>query len=420
MPWTTAVSMVTTPITKTFGKAVSMLPVLPWYVWAGVASGLLILLGSRVAGAATAPALPGRPSGAPPLLKMGSTGPWVIYLQGLLGVPQTGTFDQATDKAVRDYQTANAPPADGLVGGGTWTALGVTGSAPPSGGGGGPSPQPQPQPQPQPGPSTPPAPTVGNPFGLAPTIAEREGQILQYVADGAYHHEWQPLDYTTKDGHHVHLEVSRRAFALSNGPGTRTTINVSMRTAQKIADMIGGSIPTTRILDEVWKAAGSGGTRLGVLNKSWNTDNPVTGEHTDRMYEQSNDIAAHLAQKGDQGGFVANEGKDWALTRHFWDFPVGLGPTSAKGSIHNAANFGWYMAGSSSHSPGGEPVIQSIGTTHGLGFTDYSQLARFIRLGSLTIDGVPWDWGAALADPTVSAYIQDEGGTIPSPRHPDL
>ena len=168
---------------------------------------------------------------------------------------------------------------------------------------------------------------------------------------------------------------------------------------------------------ERWTKGGSLTSGIaGMFGDS--ADSPVTGGKTARMIEQSAKVENKVA--GD-GGLVANEGKDWVITRRFWPPPQGVG--SGGKPYSNSANFGWYYGKEypgSGHSPGGQSVVQSIGMVHDMNHADYSQLLRFVRPNSLTIDGVPWGWAEALADPTVSKYIQDEGGTVPSPRHPDL
>src|SRR5205823_14358794 len=60
-----------------------------------------------------------------PTLRKGDTSPdgWVEYLQELLGLPPTGTFDQATEVAVKKYQADNNLMADGIVGNQTWASL---------------------------------------------------------------------------------------------------------------------------------------------------------------------------------------------------------------------------------------------------------------------------------------------------------
>ena len=57
------------------------------------------------------------------LLKTGTTGKLVTYLQKKLNVEQTGTFDAPTDAAVRKFQTDKGLVADGVVGGNTWTQI---------------------------------------------------------------------------------------------------------------------------------------------------------------------------------------------------------------------------------------------------------------------------------------------------------
>lgn len=69
-----------------------------------------------------------RPSGAAqgdpyPEIKIGAMGDAVSKAQGLLGLPVTGTFDQAMDAAVRAYQAARGLGVDGEIGVNTWGAL---------------------------------------------------------------------------------------------------------------------------------------------------------------------------------------------------------------------------------------------------------------------------------------------------------
>src|SRR5262249_20332444 len=156
--------------------------------------------------------------------------------------------------------------------------------------------QPAPKPQPAPEPSQPGPTTSGNPFGLSEGIAEREGQMLAHIADGNTEHQWWPLDYDTPDGHHVHVLVSRRAFALNNGTD-RLIIATTYKTAQKVADMIDGALLTTRLSDEIAKQAKASGTF--VLNsagvppsQNWVADG--TMGKTSRIYDQNNFLAKKI------------------------------------------------------------------------------------------------------------------------------
>lgn len=395
-------------VAGTARRALSMLPSLPWYAWGGAAGlGAAAFLATRSAVAAAQEAPAERPPGSPPTLKEGASGPWVLYLQSRIGADRTGVLDAATLQAVKEFQASRGLAADGVVGPATWGALGEEVSAQP-----GPPAGPPPPAAPKPSePAPAPKPSPGNSFGLPDTIAAREALILQLVAQGRYEHEFVPLKWTSK-GREITVFVSRRALALRDGPD-RLVVSVSLDAAQKIADQLGAQLLTTRVADEVWNQAAK---RLGVLaHPQWVSDETMAS--TKRMIEQSALIDSKVA---DAGGLVANEGKDWVITRRFWLPPQGTGvekPHGVPGSRHNSANFGWY--GGTSKSPGGVAVTQSVGLVHDRSHADYSQLWRGMLPGVI-VDGVPMTAASVLADPTLSYLLNDEGGTVPAARHPDL
>lgn len=57
------------------------------------------------------------------MLRRGSTGPSVRYLQGKLGIVADGDFGRQTENAVIDFQTRHGLRPDGLVGPATWGRL---------------------------------------------------------------------------------------------------------------------------------------------------------------------------------------------------------------------------------------------------------------------------------------------------------
>lgn len=62
-----------------------------------------------------------------PLLKRGSKGSTVSFVQSLVGaVPVDGDFGPITEGCVKDYQRRKGLKVDGIVGGGTWTSLVTT------------------------------------------------------------------------------------------------------------------------------------------------------------------------------------------------------------------------------------------------------------------------------------------------------
>ena len=59
------------------------------------------------------------------LLKEGSRGENVKTDQEVLGLGADGIFGKGTERAVKDFQSLNCLNSDGLVGGGTWAAMGL-------------------------------------------------------------------------------------------------------------------------------------------------------------------------------------------------------------------------------------------------------------------------------------------------------
>ncbi len=64
-----------------------------------------------------------------PIVREGSDGDWVAYMQGLLDAqghapgPLDGVFGPRTEASVRSFQEANGCKVDGIVGPETWGAL---------------------------------------------------------------------------------------------------------------------------------------------------------------------------------------------------------------------------------------------------------------------------------------------------------
>lgn len=382
----------------------------PWYLWGLAAAAAIALLAGRAAAAPpSGPAAPApRPPGSPPVLKKGSSGPWVSYLQSLLGVQQTAAFDAATDESVRAYQKSKGLGVDGVVGGQTWGSLGVSGSPAPS------APKPAaPKPAAPSGGSgdviaaPPPDPSSASGGGmLSDDLGASEAQILAEVAAGNVLHTFRPIQWTDK-GHTVKVWVSRRPLALkgtwsAGGKSTARLIpSVTFTAHQKIADMFNAYMLTRKVSDKAYEQAD---LKLAPTNTNWSQDGSMAKSH--RMVEQSNLIEAKVAG---HGGLTANEGKDWVLTRRYWTGDST--PEGTKGSKHNGANYGYYLG------PG--KVIQNIGMAHGKNHRDYSQLVRLMQ-PTVEIDGVPHGIAEVLADPDLVGLLSDEQGTFPQARHPDL
>jgi hypothetical protein len=76
----------------------------------------------------TAPAasvIPASDGAGRPTLRRGATGDLVSQVQTTLNVAVTGTFDGATEAAIRQFQRDNGLVPDGIIGPRTWASLGI-------------------------------------------------------------------------------------------------------------------------------------------------------------------------------------------------------------------------------------------------------------------------------------------------------
>lgn len=389
------------------------LPKVPWYVWAGGAGAALAFLGVSSAHASPETALPGgKYSGPTPTIKLGATGDAVRGWQSLVGAPQTGLFDAATDAATKAFQSAHGLTSDGIVGPKTWGAmLGIPALSP------GPNVQPPKVSTPAAQPTAPaPGPVSlsgGGSFGatMPTSIAGGDAAIIAAVRDGFGNIQWSTVT-SERNGHTGIFTVMRRA--LSIGPDSdRFIVSMSFNGAQGVAQQIGARMLTSKLADLIWQQAS---LRVGVLNHSnWVQDGTMGNQA--RMREQS---ALLQAKTGNAGGLIANEGKHWVVTARNWTPPQGTGVEKPQGSLssrHNGANYGWYADNATSVGPGGLKVFQSVGLAHDRNHRDYSQLV-VLAMNPCIVDGFPTTLDAVIRDPVLSALISDEG-PLPAMTHPD-
>jgi len=75
--------------------------------------------------APAAPVIPASDGAGRPTLRRGATDALVSQVQTKLNVPVTGTFDGATEAAVRQFQRDKGLVPDGIIGPRTWASLGI-------------------------------------------------------------------------------------------------------------------------------------------------------------------------------------------------------------------------------------------------------------------------------------------------------
>lgn len=211
--------------------------------------------------------------------------------------------------------------------------------------------------------------------------------VLGAIADNRFEHVFVSLTIQVGD-HQGVFSVSQDALKID---GVR--IDVSAVIQQHIADMIGASLITPKIFDQMW--AQRAVTLLPCTQ-------PITSSAAG-MVSHSACIDKKLAAAGgaSPGGIVQTVGKTWVL--------------SNKLSTSVAMNMGWHLEkplGGVPFDPAptlpGAHMIQSPGTAHGPGHIDYSQIALFVK-NECTVDGVSSTFATVAQDPVLSSLVSHEG-----------
>lgn len=172
----------------------------------------------------------------------------------------------------------------------------------------------------------------------------------------------------------------------SNGDHVR--VPMTPRTAQLIADRLGASLPTTRLVDAIHAQADRrlnpqplpAGPQMG--------SNAYFGRHDAAVDAQ---LGAHAP-----GDLVSGQKKDLVLSNRL---------ASRPGRV---AIYGWHRAN-------GQP-IQSLSTVHGADYVDYSHGVRLMA-GTVEVNGRRLPVAQVLADPRLAPLLSDEGA-IAQARYP--
>ncbi len=169
-------------------------------------------------------------------------------------------------------------------------------------------------------------------------------------------------------------------------------IPISPNTAQRIADALGCSLPTPKMVDEIYAAAEVKLAPAPIPPTPAMTTVPVFSNH----------YAIVLAQRAEQlqahplGALVAGHQKDVVISAKL---------TAAPGKV---AIYGW-------HQTNGVP-IQPLYLKHAASWVDYSQCTRLVQQ-KMTVNGLTKTLADVLADPVLAGLLSNEG-PIPNPRYP--
>jgi hypothetical protein len=167
---------------------------------------------------------------------------------------------------------------------------------------------------------------------------------------------------------------------------------ISPNTAQRIAEALHCSLPTPKMVNEIYAAAEVKLAPSPIPPSPAMTTVPVFGKHNDIVRAQrAEQLPAHPL-----GALVAGHQKDVVITAKL---------ASSPGKV---AIYGW-------HQTNGVP-IQPLYLKHIASWVDYSQCIRLVQQ-KMTVNGASKTVAEVLGDPTLAGLLSDEG-PIPDPRYP--
>ena len=321
-------------------------------------------------------------------LQLGSRGPAVAVLQVSLsrvGFPllADGAFGPLTRAAVQGFQYQRGLAADGVVGPATLSALdaalGLTGGGAPAL---------------NPGTGTPAGGIPARPAGAMTgsefiayttggSTAQRESAILNELLSGNIPDFLRTLRPVTvhRSGHTIVYRVMPDYLAIGTD-SDYLRIPMGARTAQAIADAYGCSLPTRRMVTDIWAAATQKLTPIAMTPGAQMRSNAYFLAHNQSIEAQLR------ARSHSLGELVGGHKKDVVLTDLYIYRP------------DRVAIFGW-------HYPNGT-YIQPLSTVHVHWYADYSHGIRLIE-AVVEVDGRAMDLVDVMSDPSLHPLVSDEG-----------
>lgn len=238
-------------------------------------------------------------------------------------------------------------------------------------------------------------------------LADREEFIFKQVTNGnipTFLRKFVPLTNSANINgtHHVvQYYVAPDYFALGSN-SDYFLMPMTPMLAQRLADRLDCTLPTRKMVDEIWKAA--------TLKLPPNPIPPTAKMITVPIFEEINAIVRtqRLAQVSTHplGELVAGDKKDIVISPLIYT------------NLHTRASkpvviYGW-------HKLDAKP-IQPIYNGHAETWADYSHGVRLVQQAAI-LDGKPTRISDILTNTNVAALLSDEtnypGNSIPNPRYP--
>ena len=218
-------------------------------------------------------------------------------------------------------------------------------------------------------------------------LAARESVIYHELTSGhtpSWMDDFQPVSVTrTVNGveHTVTFSAAVDYFTVGTDDDP-FLVPLSPQMAQRVADHYNASLPTRRMVDDIWNAADVKLAPQPIPPSDAMTTVPVFVEHNNTVQEQKKDRGVNVTQ------IVAGQKKDVVLSNRL---------TTQAGKV---AIYGWHQLNGN--------AIQPLYTGHTDQWVDYSHGIRLVG-NVVTIDGVAYDLVDVLTDAALAPLLSDEG-----------
>ena len=213
------------------------------------------------------------------------------------------------------------------------------------------------------------------------SLAEREQKVLEAVRSGnvpLFLRKLAPV--TVESGANTATYFVTPDYLAIGSDDDYFIIPISPSTAQVVADLLGCSLPTTRMVDDVYANATIKLTPAPIPPSPAMTTIPVFLRH--------NELVMAQRKQKPPGGLIAGHKKDVVIAAEVFAVP---------GKV---AIYGW-------HKPDGKP-IQLLYTGHTATWVDYSHGIRLVQR-RMTVNGQIKTIDEVLADPGLAPLLSRDG-----------
>ncbi len=231
------------------------------------------------------------------------------------------------------------------------------------------------------------------------SFAEREQAIYREMSQGntpEFLRKMVTIESALNDGegvqHRVKYQVMPDYLAIGSDDDF-CRIPMGPKTAQKVADLYGASLPTRKLVDDIYRHADL------CLEPVTYFPMGDANERVEKFVQHNEAIEAQRVEvEGDLGSLMAGIKKDVVISNKISD----------PQRTHHVVIYGW-------HRLNGQ-AIQPLTNVHRDSYVDYSHGIRLMN-SELSIDGVPMEMSAVLRHPSLYRVLSDEESPMPVSRY---